>query len=212
MHEGYERRVHFLGPQETEHWLRRIESHTDLFQEVRAKAGMNLPYRVIDGFDVRDKLPDVYALIDGPLRAALEESAGTRLELMRDRKRAIRIQWYRSRSEGLRWHLDGGLFSVVLTLKNTNEGATEIIPRSLSRYLKPIPYVLFPFPRVLECFPSDVIRSEPGDLILIHGGVTIHRGTNPSDVGERLVLVASFDPLDRRPTPVWDWLARKLNY
>ena len=29
---------------------------------------------------------------------------------------------------------------------------------------------------------------------------------------ERLVLVASFDPPDRRPTRVWDWLARKLNY
>jgi len=57
-----------------------------------------------------------------------------------------------------------------------------------------------------------VIESRPGDLLLIHGGAVIHRGTNERSEGERMVLVASFDPIGRRPTPVWDWLARRLNY
>jgi hypothetical protein len=210
--QGYEVHRQFLPLDAVARLRASIGSQSVLFQHVRPKAGMNLPYRVVDGNDVRELLPDVYALVTGPLHAALQEAAGVPLELMRDRKRAIRIQRYQGRSEGLRWHLDGGLFSILLTLVNTNGGSTEIIGRDLSRRLKWVPYLLFPFAGVLERFPREAVVSEPGDLILMHGGVTIHRGTNPRDDGERLVLVASFDPRDRAPTPVWDWFARRLNY
>ena len=212
MKDGYRFSPSFLSAAETEHWRGRVESRRELFRQVAAKAAMNLSYSVLDGYQIRDELPDLLELVQGRLYEALEDAAGQPLAPMRDRKRAVRIQWYRRRGEGFRWHLDGGMYSVLLTLVNTNQGATEMIPPRWSRYLKPVPYVLFPFQGLLARAPSTVIQSRPGDLLLIHGGAVIHRGTNHRGEGERMVLVASFDPVDRRPTPVWDWLARRLNY
>jgi len=209
---GYEFSQSFLSAAETEHWRQRVESRRILFRQVAAKAGMNLSYSVMNGYQIQDELPDLFDLVQGPLHEALQDAAGEPLALMRDRKRAVRIQWYRRRGEGFRWHLDGGMYSVLLTLVNTNQGATQMIPPRWSRYLKPVPYVLFPFQGLLARAPSTVIESRPGDLLLIHGGAVIHRGTNERSEGERMVLVASFDPIGRRPTPVWDWLARRLNY
>jgi hypothetical protein len=212
MKDGSQFSPSFLTATETEHWRDRVESRRELFRQVATKVGMNLSYSVMDGCQIQDQLPDLLELVQGRLKVALEDAASRPLTLMRDRKRAVRIQWYRRRGEGFRWHLDGGMYSVLLTLVNTNQGATQMIPLSWSRYLKPVPYVLFPFQGLLARAPSTVIESRPGDLLLIHGGAVIHRGTNERSEGERMVLVASFDPLGRRPTPVWDWLARRLNY
>jgi hypothetical protein len=32
------------------------------------------------------------------------------------------------------------------------------------------------------------------------------------DEGERILLAASFDPVGRKKSAVWEWLARRLNY
>ncbi len=212
MKDGYQFSPGFLSVAETEHWRERVESRRALFRHVAAKVGMNLSYSVMNGHQVRDDMPDLFELIQGRLHEALQDAAGQPLALMRDPKRAVRIQWYRHRREGFRWHLDGGMYSVLLTLVNTNQGATQMISLRWSRYLKPVPYVLFPFQGLLAHAPTTVIQSHPGDLLLIQGGAVIHRGTNARSDGERMVLVASFDPVGRRPTPVWDWLARRLNY
>ena len=212
MKDGYRFCLGFLSASETERLRKQVESRRELFHQVAPKAGMNLGYSVMDGYQIRDELPDLLELVQGRLKEALEDAAGRPLALMRDRRRAVRIQWYRRRGEGFRWHLDGGMYSVLLTLVNTNQGATQMIPPRLSRYLRPVPYVLFPFQGLLARAPSTVVESRPGDLLLIHGGAVIHRGTNERSEGERVVLVASFDPVGRRPTPVWDWLARRLNY
>ena len=212
MKDGYQFSSNFLSAAETEHWQQRVESQRTLFRQVAAKAGMNLSYSVMNGHQIRDQLPDLFELVKSRLHKALQDAAGQPLALMRDQKRAVRIQWYRRREDGFRWHLDGGMYSVLLTLVNTNQGATQMISLRWSRYLKPVPYVLFPFQGLLAHAPTTVIQSHPGDLLLIQGGAVIHRGTNARSDGERMVLVASFDPVGRRPTPVWDWLARRLNY
>lgn len=212
MKDGYQFSSSFLSVTETEHWRERVESRRTLFRQVAAKAGMNLSYSVMNGYQVRDEMPDLFALVQGRLHEALQDAAGQPLTLMRDPKRAVRIQWYRHRREGFRWHLDGGMYSALLTLVNTNQGATQMISLRWSRCLKPVPYVLFPFQGLLAHAPTTVIQSHPGDLLLIQGGAVIHRGTNDGSDGERIVLVASFDPVGRRPTPVWDWVARQLNY
>jgi len=212
MKDGYRFCPRFLAPDETGRWRERVGSRRESFHQVATKAGMNLSYSVLDGYQIQDQLPDLYELIQGRLKKALEDAAGQPLALMRDRKRAVRIQWYQRRGEGLFWHVDGGMYSVLLTLVNTNHGATQMIPLRWSRFLKPVPYVLFPFQGLLARAPTTVVESAPGDLLLIHGGAVIHRGTNERAEGERMVLVASFDPVGRRPTPVWDWLARRLNY
>lgn len=212
MKNGYRFAPNFLSAAETEHFRNRVGARLELFHPVATKAGMNLPYNVMDGYQIRNELPDLYALVQGPLKHALQDAAGRPLVPLRDPKRAVRIQWYRRPGDGLRWHLDGGMYSVLLTLINTNQGGTQMIPLTWSRYLKPIPYILFPFPGLLARAPTTMLVSGAGDLLLMQGGAVIHRGVNEQPHGERMVLVASFDPVGRRPTPVWDWLARRLNY
>ena len=82
----------------------------------------------------------------------------------------------------------------------------------LSRILKPAPYLLFPFQRLLELGRPTRIVTAPGDLLIVHGGAVIHRGVTQLDEGERIVLAASYDPLDRKKSRLWEWLARRLNY
>jgi hypothetical protein len=210
--EGYKTFRRFLDDAETLRWRKALLSRAGSFQRVARKGGMNLPYHVMDGIQIRKELPELFELAEGRLRTTLEETFGRPLTLLRDPKRCVRIQWYRSSEEGLLWHLDGGAYSALLTFENSNGGGTDVLPMWLSRYLKPVPYIFFPFPGLLERAPSTELISEAGDLLAMNGGALIHRGKNPRDAGERMVLVASYDPPDRRPSVVWERFARWLNY
>ena len=209
---GWELKRGFLPREELAARVGELDSRPELFAPVAVKAGMNLPYSVLDGARLKEGAPELYELAAGRLLRAAEAAFETKLELMRDPKRSVRVQRYRASREGFRWHVDGGLYSALLTLRNTNGGATELLGETASRWLRPVPYLLFPFPGLLELAGPTAATAEAGDLLLVRGGDIIHRGVNRSDEGERLVLVATFDPVGRRPTPVWDWFARRLNY
>ena len=210
--EGYRIFPRFLSPEQTAGWLSLIESRGNLFKPVAAKAGMSLAYNVLDGFNIDQHFPELRELAAGPLLRITEETFGVQLELMADPKRAFRIQCYRARHEGFKWHLDGGLYSALLTLINTNEGATEVLSPEWSRVLFPVPYLLFPFARLLEFAKPKPLIAFPGDLLVIKGGEVLHRGVTTREVGERLVFVATYNPVGTKPTPLWDWFARRLNY
>jgi hypothetical protein len=161
---------------------------------------------------VRRHLPALAALAEGPLLAAARDLAGEPLELMRDPKRNLRLQWYRGRHEGFRWHIDGGLYGALLTLTNENDGDTEVLTRGQSRWLWPLAYALYPFPRVLELARPTPLEARAGDLVLLRGGEIVHRGVNRRDEGERLLLAVSYDPVGRARSKLWDGVARWLNY
>jgi len=210
--EGYRLLSQFLSPEQTHALLSLIESRGELFKAVNAKAGMSLAYNVLDGFSIDEHFPELRELAAGPLLQVTEETFGVRLELMADPKRAFRIQCYRARHEGFKWHLDGGLYSALLTLVNTNDGATEVLSPEWSRVLFPVPYLLFPFARLLEFAKPKPLIAGPGDLLVLKGGEVLHRGITNKDDGERLVFVATYNPVGTKPTPLWDWFARRLNY
>ena len=210
--EGYTLLSQFLSPEQTSACLNLIESRSDLFKAVNAKAGMSLAYNVLDGFSIDQHFPELRELAAGPLLQVTEETFGVRLELMADPKLAFRIQCYRARHEGFKCHLDGGLYSALLTLVNTNDGATEVLSPEWSRVLFPVPYLLFPFARLLEFAKPKPLIARPGDLLVIKGGEVLHRGITNKDDGERLVFVATYNPVGTKPTPLWDWFARRLNY
>jgi hypothetical protein len=208
---GYRLFPGFLTAAETASLLAQVRERAR-FQAVAAKAGMNLSYQVVDGNRLRDELPDLFALASGPLMATAQELVEPPLELMRDPKRSVRIQCYRRKEEGFLWHLDGGAYGALLTLVNTNGGATDLLTPRLSRLLKPAPYLLFPFQGLLERARPVRIVTAPGDLLIVHGGAVIHRGVTQLDEGERILLAASFDPVGRKKSRLWEWLARRLNY
>lgn len=210
--EGYRMFPQFLSRAETDRWLGLVESRNDLFKSVSGKAGMSLPYHVLDGYTIQEQFPEFRELAAGKLLRITEETFGVRLELMADPKRAFRIQCYRARQEGFKWHLDGGLYSALLTLVNTNDGATEVLSPEWSRVLFPVPYLLFPFARLLEFAKPEAVVARAGDLLVIKGGEVLHRGVTSREDGERLVFVATYNPVGTKPTPAWDWFARKLNY
>lgn len=210
--EGYRLLPGFLSADETAHWLKLIDSRSDLFAPVSAKAGMSLAYNVLDGIKIDQHLPELRALANGPLLRILEETFGLELEPMTDIKRSLRVQRYRSTDEGFKWHLDGGLYSVILTLLNTNDGFTEVLSPEWSRVLFPVPYLLFPFARLLEFAKPKPVKCGGGDLVAIKGGEVLHRGVTPRATGERIIVGASYNPAGTKPTPAWDWFARKLNY
>ncbi len=210
--EGYRVYPAFLSHAETEGWLRLIRDRSDLFAPVSAKVGMSLAYNVLDGIKIDQHLPELRAFANGPLLKILSETFSLELEPMTDIKRSLRIQRYCSTHEGFKWHLDGGLYSIILTLVNTNEGATEVLSPEWSRVLFPVPYLLFPFARLLEFAKPKPVKCGPGDLVAIKGGEVLHRGVTASETGERIIIGASYNPAGTKPTPMWDWFARKLNY
>ena len=208
---GYRLFPGFLPAATTERLIEQIREQAR-FQTVAAKAGMNLSYHVVDGLRIRDELPDLFALASGLLQETTQSLIEQPIELMQDPKRAVRIQCYRRKADGFLWHLDGGAYGALLTLFNTNEGATDLLSPRLSRLLKPAPYVLFPFQGLLELARPTRIVTAPGDLLIVHGGAIIHRGVMQLDEGERILLAASYDPVGRKKSAAWEWLARRLNY
>lgn len=208
---GYRLFPGFLSAAETERLLEQVREQAR-FQTVAAKAGMNLSYHVVDGNRTRDELPEFFALASGLLQETTQSLIDQPIELMQDPKRAVRIQCYRRKADGFFWHLDGGAYGALLTLVNTNRGATDLLTPRLSRLLKPVPYLLFPFQSLLERARPTRIVTNPGDLLILHGGALIHRGVMQSDEGERILLAASFDPVGRKKSAAWEWLARRLNY
>jgi hypothetical protein len=189
-----------------------VGSRRDAFRAVGGRGGLNLPYSVVDGHRSRECFPGLAELARTRLREAAEETVGRPLAPIRDEKRALRIQLYGGRHEGFRWHLDVSSYSALLTLENTSRGATEVIPPRLTRLLTPLYYPFYPLRQLFSAVPHRTICSEPGDLLILHGRAVLHRARALADEGERLVVVAAFEPVGCRPTPVGDWLARNFNY
>jgi hypothetical protein len=202
----------FLSAADLSRLNRLIEDHDHLFTEVQGRGGLGPRYRVIDGDQIRDSLPEVEALGDRRVRPLAEDFAGHALRPLGSSKRAMRVQAYEQREHGFRWHLDGHAYVVLVTLKNTNDGQTQFISPGLTRFLRFLLYPLYAVPQVFSIFPRRAVTAQAGDLLAMRGARAIHRGVTLSDHGERTLIAYTFDPPDKKPNPFRDWIARRLNY
>ena len=202
----------FLSAEELGRLTNLIESHEDLYTEVHGRGGLGPRYRVIDGDQIHEKLSAVEELGDRRVRPLAEEFAGHALRPLGSSKRAMRVQAYERPEHGFRWHLDGHAYVALVTLKNTNRGQTQFISTGLTRFLRFLLYPLYAVPQVFSIFPRSAVTAEPGDLLVMRGGRTLHRGITLSDEGERVLLAYTFDPPDKKPNPFRDWIAKRLNY
>ena len=210
--EAYRHVPGFLSTEELGRLARLIGDHEDLYTEVRGKGGLGPRYRVIDGDQIRERLPEVEELGDRRVRPLAEEFAGKALRPLGSSKRSMRVQAYERREHGFRWHLDGHAYVALVTLKNTNGGQTQFISPALTRFLRFLLYPLYPIPQVFSIFPRRAVTARAGDLLVMRGAQALHRGITLSDQGERILLAYTFDAPDKKPNPLRDWIARRLNY
>lgn len=202
----------FLSDDEVRRLTRLIEDHEDLYTEVHGRAGLGPRYRVIDGDQIHDTLPEVEELGAHRVQPLAETLAGRPLRPLGSSKRSMRVQAYERREHGFRWHLDGHAYVVLVTLKNTNGGQTQFLSPALTRFLRFLLYPLYAVPQVFSIFPRRAVTMEAGDLLWMRGARAIHRGITLSDEGERVLLAYTFDAPDKKPNPLRDWIARRLNY
>ncbi|HEX5718065.1 MAG TPA: hypothetical protein VF179_18030 [Thermoanaerobaculia bacterium] len=210
--EAYRHVPGFLSGEELNRLTRLIEDHEDLYTEVHGRGGLGPRYRVIDGDQIHEKLSEVEDLGDRRVRPLAEQFAGGALRPLGSSKRSMRVQAYERREHGFRWHLDGHAYVALVTLKNTNGGETQFISPALTRFLRFLLYPLYAVPQVFSIFPRSAVTAKAGDLLVMRGARTLHRGITLSDQGERILLAYTFDSPGKKPNPFRDWIAKRLNY
>lgn len=210
--EAYRHVPGFLSGEELDRLARLIGDHEDLYTEVHGRGGLGPRYRVIDGDQIHARLSAVEELGDRRVRPLAEEFAGEALRPLGSSKRSMRVQAYERREHGFRWHLDGHAYVALVTLKNTNGGQTQFISPGLTRFLRFLLYPLYAVPQVFSIFPCRAVTAQAGDLLVMRGARTLHRGLTLSDQGERILLAYTFDSPGKKPNPLRDWIARRLNY
>jgi hypothetical protein len=202
----------FLSAEEVGRLLRLIEGQESLYTEVHGRGGLGPHYRVIDGDQIHEQLPEVEDLGDRRVRPLAEDFAGEPLRPLGSSKRSMRVQTYERREHGFRWHLDGHAYVALVTLRNTNGGQTQFISPGLTKLLRFLLYPLYAMPQVFSVFPRRAVMAQPGDLLVMRGARAIHRGVTLSDEGQRVLIAFTYDPPDKKPNPLRDWIARRLNY
>lgn len=210
--EAYRHVPGFLSGEELTRLARLVEDHQDLYTDVHGRGGLGPRYRVIDGDQIHERLPEVEQLGDQRVRPLAEEFAGAPLRPLGSSKRSMRVQCYQRREHGFRWHLDGHAYVALVTLKNTNGGQTQFISPALTRFLRFLLYPLYAVPQVFSIFPRRSVTAQAGDLLVMRGARALHRGITLSDQGERVLIAYTFDAPGKKPNPLRDWIARRLNY
>jgi hypothetical protein len=202
----------FLSPAEVSLFGRLVDDHASLMTEIHGRGGLGPRYRVIDGDQIRTRLPAIEALGQERVRPAVERFAGEPLGAFASPRRAQRVQVYSRRDQGFRWHRDGHPYVALVTIENGNQGQTQFISPALSRFLRYLIYPLYPLPQLFSLAPRSSVTCGAGDLLIMRGRLTIHRGVTLAETGRRSLFVYAFDRAGEQPSPLRDLIARKLNY
>lgn len=189
-----------------------IQRNAALFKELFGRGPLGPRYRVINGEQIRDHMPEIATYEEQRVRPITEEFAGEPLQPVGSSKRARRIQTYTNKYHRFRWHLDAQSYTVLLCLKNTNRGQTQVISQRMSQVLQFVLYPLYAVPQVFSIVPHQGITMAPGDLLLMRGRRVLHRGVTLDEEGERILMVYAYDEAGRKPNPLRDKIARALNY
>jgi hypothetical protein len=210
--EPYQHVEGFLPPADVASFRRLVDDHAGLLTEIHGKKGLGPRYRVIDGDQIRARMPAIESLGQERVRPLVEHFAGEPLGAFASPRRAQRVQIYSRRDQGFRWHRDGHPYVALVTLENANAGQTQFISPGLSRLLRYLIYPLYPLPQLFSLAPRSAVTCREGDLLIMRGRLTIHRGVTLAETGRRILFVYAFDRAGQKPSPLRDLIARKLNY
>jgi hypothetical protein len=202
----------FITANELREFRYMIREKSDLFVQTSGRGTLGPRYNVIDGDQIRSEMPALLSYGERKVRPLVEQFASGPVRLMQSSKRAMRIQLYRSKRHGFRWHFDGHSYAALLTLKNTLRGQTQVVSPKMSSVLRFLPSIFYTIPRMLDFLPYRSVTMQERDLLLMHGSKVLHRGVSLDEKGERLLVVYAYDETTKSPNPIKDRIARKINY
>jgi hypothetical protein len=208
----YQHLERFLSPPDVSFYRSLVDEHAGLLKEIQGRGGLGPRYRVIDGDQIRARLPAIEALGQERVRPLVERFAGEPLGAFGSPRRAQRVQIYARPEQGFRWHRDGHPYVALVTVENGNAGQTQFIVPAFSRLLRYLIYPLYPVPQVFSLLPRTAVTCGAGDLLIMRGQLAIHRGVTLAAIGRRILFVYAFDQAGQRPNPLRDLIARRLNY
>jgi hypothetical protein len=98
-------------------------------QEVhRPMKGRSLRYRVIQGEQIRDELPDIWELYAGKVNKLVNESLGYPLAPLENLRAGVNINLMHPNQSSYRWHYDRACVTSILYLNEVEGGETELYP------------------------------------------------------------------------------------
>ena len=129
--DGYIVHDGFLEPEacrETLAAVDRYRSNTDLPEIHREARGRALRYSVIDGHQIRDRLPDIWDLYTGPVQELMSELAGEAMFPLDNARAGVNVNIMPPATSEYRWHYDRTPVTAVLYLNEVEGGETELYP------------------------------------------------------------------------------------
>lgn len=128
---GYVLAESFLPSEECERLLAAIDEYrsgTELPEIHRETRGRALHYSVIDGHQIHDDLPDIWALYTGPVRELMSEFSGEAMFPLSNVRAGVNVNIMPPGESEYRWHYDRTPVTAILYLNEVEGGDTELFP------------------------------------------------------------------------------------
>lgn len=129
--DGYEVLDGYLSGEECRKLLGQIAAYREahrLTEIHRPTKGRPLRYKVIDGEQIQQHLPDIWSLYTGRVLRHVESASATRLEPLGNLKAGVNVNIMQPGRSSYRWHYDRTRFTSILYLNEVEGGETELYP------------------------------------------------------------------------------------
>lgn len=192
----------YISDSQVDALLRSIQKYRikhDVVAVKRFFEGRSLDYKVIDGVEIENHLPELLTLRDDILKTVIEIT-GSKLEPIHSRRVATNVN-ITSQNGEYRWHYDRNDISAILYLNSVKGGEVEVYPnyriflgRQRNTWLQE------KFDRLLQkqFFKNifgkhQILKTEAGMLLIFRGLTTLHSVCPVTGDQERICIVFAFD-------------------
>ena len=209
---GYALVDEFMKPDRCETLLSQIGQYrktNELAEIYRPAKGRSLRYLVIDGTEIRQHLPEIWALYHGPVKELINDLTGSSLDTLDNVRAGVNVNIMPPGRSEYRWHYDRTAATAILYLNQVEAGETELYPnyrillngRQHSRIQRFFDGCLRPS-MVRKIFGNKmVVEPHPGRLMAMKGNRCWHSVKGVEGATERINVILAYDtPGARFPT------------
>lgn len=202
--EGYEIRDGYLSAEQCRALLGKIAAYrqTHALPEIhRPTKGRPLRYKVIDGGQIKDHLPDIWNLYAGRVLRTVERAAATTLEPLSNLNAGVNVNIMQPGRSSYRWHYDRTRYTSILYLNDVEGGQTELYPnyrilldardelglqRTLDRLIQ--------FPPLIRLIGNRVqVAPQTGRLVTMRADRCWHSVSAVGGDRERINIILAYD-------------------